>query len=106
LAGGSMEVGEALEQVAKRELLEATGLLANDLTLFNVFSGQEFCYKYPHGDEVHNVVAAYFCRDYKGTLKREENEVEALKFFNMTDLPSNISPPDLPIVNEYLHKFL
>lgn len=52
LAGGSMEIGETLVQVAKRELFEETGLIANKLKLFNVYSGENFYYKYPHGDEV------------------------------------------------------
>lgn len=104
LSGGSMEIGETLEQVAKRELSEETGLITNSLTLLNVYSGQDFYYKYPHGDEVYNVVAAYVCRDYKGILKKDENEVKDLKFFNIAVLPSNINPPDLPIINEYIQK--
>ena len=102
LAGGSLEIGESLEQVAKRELHEETGLIANILSLFNVYSGEDFYYKYPHGDEVYNVVTAYICRDYEGVLKRDENEVEELKFFKLTEIPSNISPPDLPIIKEFL----
>jgi 8-oxo-dGTP pyrophosphatase MutT (NUDIX family) len=47
LPGGSLEMGETLEEVAKRELYEETGLLANNLELFNLFSGKEFYYKYP-----------------------------------------------------------
>lgn len=104
LAGGSMEIGESLEQVAKRELHEETGLTANILSLFNVYSGEDFYYKYPHGDEVYNVVTAYICRDYEGILRRDENEVEELKFFKFTEIPSNISPPDLPIIKEFLQK--
>lgn len=50
LAGGSLEIGETLEEVAKRELYEETGLVAKKLKLFNVFSGKEFYYKYPNGD--------------------------------------------------------
>lgn len=104
LAGGSLEIGESLEQVAKRELYEETGLTANILSLFNVYSGEDFYYKYPHGDEVYNVVTAYICRDYEGVLRRDENEVEELKFFKLTEIPSNISPPDLPIIKEFLQK--
>ncbi|WP_342601177.1 NUDIX hydrolase [Psychrobacillus sp. FSL H8-0483] len=104
LAGGSLEMGESLEQVAKRELFEETGLVANKLELFNVYSGEKFYYKYPHGDEVYNVVTAYICNDFEGELKKEESEVQELCFFHFTEIPSNISPPDLPIIQEYIQK--
>ena len=104
LAGGSLEMGESLEQVAKRELLEETGLIANKLELFNVYSGEKLYYKYPHGDEVYNVVTAYICKDYEGLLNKEESEVQELYFFHFNKLPSNISPPDLPIIMDYLQK--
>ena len=102
LAGGSLEMGETLEQTAKRELFEETGLIAKKLTLFNIYSGEDFYYKYPHGDEVYNVVSAYICSEYEGVWKREESEVHALRFFNLNELPENISPPDLPILIDYI----
>jgi 8-oxo-dGTP pyrophosphatase MutT (NUDIX family) len=58
-----------LEEVAMRELFEETGLEARSLELFHIFSGKELYYKYPHGDEVYNVVCAYVCNDFAGDLK-------------------------------------
>ncbi|QTC41635.1 NUDIX hydrolase [Bacillus sp. V3] len=105
LAGGSLELGESLEEAAKRELFEETGLTASKLKLFNVYSGQDFYYKYPHGDEVFNVVTAFICDSYEGVLKKGETEVEKLQFFNVNEIPSNINPPDSPIIDEYRQRY-
>ncbi|WP_404332153.1 NUDIX hydrolase [Mesobacillus maritimus] len=102
LAGGSLEPGETLEEVAKRELYEETGLIANKLKLFNVFSGEEFYYKYPHGDEVYNVFTTYICTDYCGELKIDNEEVIDLRLFDVHQIPSNINPPDLIVIREFL----
>jgi 8-oxo-dGTP pyrophosphatase MutT (NUDIX family) len=70
LPGGSLEPGESMEQVARRELFEETGFKAKSLELMNIFSGDELYYKYPNGDEVYNVVAAYICKEFDGMLKQ------------------------------------
>lgn len=92
-AGGSVELDEKVEDAAKRELFEETGLMANSIELFGVFSGKETHYVYPNGDEVSNVDIVYICKDYSGELKGQESEVEELMFFDIENLPENISPP-------------
>ncbi|GHU39493.1 ADP-ribose pyrophosphatase [Clostridia bacterium] len=91
--GGAVELDEVVEEAAKRELFEETGLVANSLELFNVFSGADMHYVYPNGDEVSIVDIVYICRDYSGELTAEQNEVSELRFFTIDELPDKISPP-------------
>jgi 8-oxo-dGTP pyrophosphatase MutT (NUDIX family)/ribosomal protein S18 acetylase RimI-like enzyme len=95
-AGGGTELGETVEEMAKRELLEETGLTANSLELLGVFSGKELFYTYPNGDMVSNVSVAYLCEGFTGELKPETTETADLQWFSIDDLPADISPPDKP----------
>lgn len=92
-SGGSVELDEVVEEAAKRELLEETGLTAHSLELFGIFSGPDTHYIYPNGDEVSNIDIVYLCRAYSGTLRSQPGEVEALRFFAADSLPERLSPP-------------
>ena len=92
-AGGSVELDEVVEEAAKRELYEETGLIAEELELFGIFSGKDTHYVYPNGDEVSNIDIVYMCKHYTGVLKCQEDEVEALRFFNIDEIPDNLSQP-------------
>lgn len=91
--GGSIELDERVEDAAARELFEETGLTANHMELFGVFSGKELHYVYPNGDEVSNVDIVFLCRDYSGSLRLDAEESEDLCFFEAGQLPVNLSPP-------------
>jgi len=92
-AGGSVELDEVVEEAARRELLEETGLTAHSLEFFGLFSGPDTHYIYPNGDEVSNVEIVFLCRDYSGALRCQEGEVDHLRFFAADEVPQNISPP-------------
>lgn len=97
-AGGSVEMDERVEDAAKRELFEETGLTALSLELFGIFSGKEQHFMYPNGDEVSVIDIVFTCKEYKGTLSMQEEEVVELSFFDVDKLPAPIMPPSAPII--------
>ena len=103
-AGGSVELDEVVEEAAKRELLEETGLIAEELELFGVFSGKDTHYTYPNGDEVSNVDIVYVCKRYSGALNCQDGEVEELKFFRVDEIPQNISKPIRVALNKWIEQ--
>ena len=103
-AGGSVELDEIVEDAARRELLEETGLTANELSLFDIFSGPDTHYIYPNGDEVSNIDIVYICRSYTGTLCCRQGEVEDLRFFSAEEIPQNISPPNRKPLQKWLER--
>ena len=99
--GGAMEIGETIEETARRELEEETGLVAGELKFLGVFSGKELIYTYPNGDKVCNVCIGYVCQNFSGELQTETTEASELKWFNINELPINISPPDKKIFEAF-----
>ncbi|MCR5540473.1 MAG: NUDIX domain-containing protein [Ruminococcus sp.] len=105
-AGGSVEIDEKIEDCAKRELFEETGIIADEIEFFYINSGKEAHYIYPNGDEVSNVEIIYICRKYHGELKRQEEEIEELRFFHPEEISLDmISPPIRPVFEEYFKVF-
>jgi 8-oxo-dGTP pyrophosphatase MutT (NUDIX family) len=99
--GGSSELGDSLEDTARRELLEETGLHADDLEFVTVLSGAEFFFAYPNGDQIYNVGAVFVARAWHGELRMDAESLE-LRWFAPHQLPSDLAGPITRWIAAYL----
>lgn len=102
LPGGLMELGESLEETARREVKEETGLDIGELKLEGVFSGEEYYLKVANGDELYSVTTVYSTNEYVGELEIDELESIDLQFFSLDQLPDDLQKSYLNYIQHHL----
>ncbi|TGB03735.1 NUDIX hydrolase [Halobacillus salinus] len=102
--GGFMELGESLEDTAKREVLEETGIEMQELELFGIYSGPEYDKTFPNGDEAALVLVSFICKRYKGELVESNEESVQNAFFPLDELPVPIFDDHEMLVKDLLSK--
>ena len=98
--GGAIDIAEELEDALKRELFEETSLIADEIELFKIYSGELTRYKYMNGDVIYGVDIFYIVKKYHGQLKTQENEVKELKFMKLEDINRPVSSRNKQVVQD------
>ncbi|WP_142126999.1 NUDIX hydrolase [Bacillus sp. SLBN-3] len=98
--GGSMELGESIEETAKREILEETGLTVEIEHLIGVYS--KYFDEYPNGDKAQSILFSFQCKPIGGELKVDGIETLDSKFFPLNQLPPLFSKSHEDTLEDWL----
>jgi ADP-ribose pyrophosphatase YjhB (NUDIX family) len=99
LPGGFMELGENVEDTARREVFEETGIRLGKMELFGIYSNTEKVFG--NGDQTSLVQIMFVCKEYEGEL-RTSNETLETKFFPTHLLPKNLFPDHMLFFEDLL----
>ena len=102
--GGGIDLGETAEEAASRELFEETGLVADELEFFKLYTGEITHYIYANGDEIYGVDSVFICKKYHGKLTPQADEVKALRFYPLDKIPEKMWIRNTQILKDYLTK--
>ena len=97
MPGGKLDFGETFEQGAKREVLEETGIILNNLEVI--------CVNQDMVETAHFVTIGLFSDDFSGEPKvMEPDEITEWRWFDLNNLPSPMYFPSAKVLDNYKQK--
>jgi len=96
LPGGFVDIGESVEEAARREALEETSLQVELIRQFHVYSD-------PRRDPRGHTVSVVFIGRAEGVLRAADDAAEA-EAFPRNALPEPLTFDHSQIVSDYLHE--
>ncbi len=102
IPGGILEIGETIEETAKREVFEETNLTINQVLLFGIYSGKNGFAQYANGDKVFSIQVIFHTTDYCGILQ-PNNESRQLSFLFKDEIPKNLNSHQAPFILDWLN---
>lgn len=99
LPGGTLELGETIEDALKRETYEETGLKVEPTELLGIYS--KYTVVYPNGDICQPIGVIFYAKVIGGQL-RTSNDSESLdlKYFSKNNLPELAGPDFVEIIDD------
>ncbi|GEN52728.1 NUDIX hydrolase [Halobacillus faecis] len=104
LPGGFMELDESVQDTARREVYEETGLELKEMDFFGIYSGPHKHKVFPNGDQAAIVEICFSCRSYEGELVKENDESLSHHFFDLDDLPKYIFRDHQQVIHDVTKK--
>lgn len=103
--GGWLELGETVEEAARREIFEETGLTLGNVKFLGVYSGKKMHHVYPNGKQVFFVTNVFVSKDYSGNAIEDGTETKEISFFHVDNLPPVLNPPCKTILSDFIIKY-
>jgi len=104
IPGGVLELGERVEDTARRETEEETGLTLGTLEFFGVYSGNEGYAEYANGDQVFSIQLIFKTAVATGDLIQKSTESRAHAYFDRHDLPSNLNSHQKRFIMDWVNQ--
>ena len=100
--GGLMELGESVQDTARREVLEETGISVGRLRLIGVYSGPDHLCRAANGDEWYVVNTSFLAEDWTGTPRVNDGESVRLAWVRPEEMPETLVRSHKEILRDYL----